>query len=95
VPQLFSAAGHADRENAGASVSKVAGLGYLGILAGPAIIGPMTNLMPLNLTFLLVVVFCVAAVGGAAVLSPATPEDASPGMPPCPPEHQEAATRKP
>jgi MFS family permease len=95
VPQLFSAAGHADRENAGASVSKVAGLGYLGILAGPAIIGPMTTLMPLNLTFLLVVVFCVVAVGGAAVLSPATPEDASPGTPPCPPEHREAATPTP
>lgn len=95
VPQLFSAAGHADRDNAGASVSRVAGLGYLGILAGPAIIGPMTALMPLNLTFLLIVVFCLVAVGGASVLSPATPEDASPEKPPCPPEHREAATRTP
>ena len=95
VPQLFSAAGHADRDNAGASVSRVAGLGYLGILAGPAVIGPLTNLMPLNLTFLLVVVFCLVAVGGAGVLSPATPEDASPGTPPCPPEHREAATPTP
>lgn len=95
VPQLFSAAGHADRDNAGASVSKVAGLGYLGILAGPAIIGPMTALMPLNLTFLLVVVFCVVAVGSAGVLSPPTEEDASPETPPCPPEHREAATPTP
>ncbi|MFF2198556.1 MFS transporter, partial [Streptomyces sp. NPDC058157] len=35
VPQLFSAAGHADPGAAGANVSRVAGLGYLGMLAGP------------------------------------------------------------
>ncbi|WP_107660276.1 MFS transporter [Nocardia suismassiliense] len=44
VPQLFSAAGHADRTAAGANVARVAGLGYLGVLAGPAIIGPLTHL---------------------------------------------------
>jgi MFS family permease len=85
IPQLFSAAGHADRENAGANVSRVAGLGYVGMLAGPAIIGPMTHLMPLNLTFLLVVGFCVVAVASAGLLSPATPAAASPGTPPSPP----------
>jgi MFS family permease len=95
VPQLFSAAGHADRDNAGANVSRVAGLGYLGILAGPAIIGPLTTLMPLNLTFLLIVVFCLVAVAGAGFVSPATREDASPGTPPSPPEHREAATPTP
>lgn len=95
VPQLFSAAGHADREYAGANVSRVAGLGYLGMLAGPTVIGPMTNLMPLNLTFLLVVGFCVVAVGAAGILSPATPASASPGTPPSPPGHQEAATPRP
>jgi MFS family permease len=95
VPQLFSAAGHMDRDNAGTNVSRVAGLGYLGILAGPAIIGPLTHLMPLNLTFLLVVVFCAVAAAGAGMLSPATPEDASPGTPPSPPEHREAAKQKP
>jgi MFS family permease len=35
VPQLFSAAGHTDQSTAGANVSRVAGLGYLGMLAGP------------------------------------------------------------
>jgi MFS family permease len=95
VPQLFSAAGHTDREYAGANVSRVAGLGYLGMLAGPAIIGPMTHLMPLNLTFLLVVAFCVVAVATAGILSPATPDAASPGTPPSPPGHREAATRQP
>jgi MFS family permease len=95
VPQLFSAAGHADRTAAGANVSRVAGLGYLGILAGPAVIGPMTTLMPLNITFLLPVVFCVVAVGTARILSPATPDDASPGTPPSPHGRQEAATPRP
>lgn len=95
VPQLFSAAGHSDRDNAGANVSRVAGLGYLGILAGPAVIGPMTHLMPLNLTFLLIAAFCVVAVAAAGILSPATPASASPGTPPSPPEHRQAATRQP
>ncbi|GAB1509817.1 MFS transporter [Actinophytocola sp. KF-1] len=95
VPQLFSAAGHADRDNAGANVSRVAGLGYLGILAGPAVIGPMTHLMPLNHTFLLIAVFCVVAVAAAGILSPASPASASPGTPPSPPGHREAATRRP
>jgi predicted MFS family arabinose efflux permease len=95
VPQLFSAAGHADRDNAGANVSRVAGLGYLGILAGPAVVGPMTHLMPLNYTFLLIAVFCVVAVATAGILSPATPASASPETRPSPPEHQEAGTRRP
>ncbi|MFJ5681554.1 MULTISPECIES: MFS transporter [unclassified Streptomyces] len=68
VPQLFSAAGHADQGNAGVNVSRVAGLGYLGMLAGPAIIGPMTHFIPLNLTFFLPVVFCVIAASAARIL---------------------------
>ncbi|MFH8609919.1 MFS transporter [Streptomyces sp. NPDC018029] len=68
IPQLFSAAGHADRDAAGANVSRVAGLGYLGMLAGPAVIGPLTHLMPLNLTFFLPVAFCAIAACTAGVL---------------------------
>lgn len=70
VPQLFSAAGHADRDAAGANVSRVAGLGYLGMLAGPTVIGPLTHLVPLNLTFFLPVLFCVAAVCAAGLVRP-------------------------
>lgn len=71
VPQLFGAAGHFDPESAGTNVSRVAGLGYLGMLAGPMIIGPLTVLMPLNLTFLLPMVFCVVAASAARILRPA------------------------
>ncbi|TDD73394.1 MFS transporter [Actinomadura darangshiensis] len=70
VPQLFSAAGHHDRAAAGANVSRVAGLGYLGMLAGPGVIGPLTHVMPLNLTFFLPVAFCVAASAAAGILRP-------------------------
>ncbi|MFI9407962.1 MFS transporter [Nocardia sp. NPDC052316] len=70
VPQLFSAAGHADRAAAGANVARVAGLGYLGVLAGPAIIGPLTHLAPLNIILLLPVAFCVLAATTANVLRP-------------------------
>ncbi|MCF3120947.1 MFS transporter [Streptomyces arenae] len=74
VPQLFSAAGHADQDAAGANVSRVAGLGYLGMLAGPAAIGPLTHFVPLNLTFFLPVAFCVIAAGTAGVLRASQPD---------------------
>ncbi|MFD7895528.1 MFS transporter [Streptomyces sp. NPDC059743] len=72
VPQLFSAAGHADQDSAGTNVSRVAGLGYLGMLAGPAIIGPLTHFIPLNVTFFLPVAFCVIAAGTARILGTTT-----------------------
>ncbi|MGW1726824.1 MFS transporter [Streptomyces sp. NPDC002306] len=68
VPQLFSAAGHADPSAAGANVSRVAGLGYLGMLAGPGVIGWLTHLMPLNETFLLMTLLCAITAVTAGVL---------------------------
>ncbi|MEU0029758.1 MFS transporter [Streptomyces sp. NPDC006335] len=66
VPQLFSAAGHADPAAAGANVSRVAGLGYVGMLAGPAVVGWLTHLVALNHAFVLLILLCVttAAAGG-------------------------------
>jgi MFS family permease len=68
VPQLFSAAGHTDPAAAGANVSRVAGLGYLGMLTGPALIGWMTRVMGLNHTFLLPAVLLVIAAVAAGIL---------------------------
>jgi MFS family permease len=68
VPQLFSAAGHAEPGAAGANVSRVAGLGYLGVLAGPAVIGWLTHVVPLNIAFLLPVALCLVAAVSANVL---------------------------
>ncbi|WPO69310.1 MFS transporter [Streptomyces sp. KN37] len=78
IPQLFSAAGHADEDAAGVNVSRVAGLGYLGMLAGPAVIGPLTHLVPLNLTFFLPVAFCVIAACTAGILHDPRPEPRTP-----------------
>lgn len=68
VPQLFSAAGHTDPAAAGANVSRVAGLGYLGMLAGPALIGWMTRLTALNHTFMLPALLMVFAAVAARIL---------------------------
>jgi MFS family permease len=68
VPQLFSAAGHTDPAAAGTNVSRVAGLGYLGMLAGPAVIGWMTHLWALNHTFLLPAMLLVCAAVAAGIL---------------------------
>ncbi|MEV5369692.1 MFS transporter [Streptomyces albogriseolus] len=68
VPQLLSAAGHADPAAAGANVSRVAGLGYVGMLAGPAVIGWLTHLVDLNHTFILLTLLCVTTAVGARVL---------------------------
>jgi MFS family permease len=76
VPQLFSAAGHADPAAAGTNVSRVAGLGYLGMLAGPAIIGWMTHLVALGHAFMLPAALCVIAAVTAGILRTA-PEPSS------------------
>ncbi|MGQ5262598.1 MFS transporter [Micromonospora sp. ZYX-F-536] len=70
IPQLFSAAGHADPAAAATNVSRVAGLGYLGMLAGPAVIGALTHVTRLNHAFLLPLIFCVIAAVTAPMLRP-------------------------
>ncbi|MET7691281.1 MFS transporter [Streptomyces sp. NPDC005483] len=68
IPQLFSAAGHVDPSAAGANVSRVAGLGYIGMLAGPAAIGWLTHLVSLDHAFVLLTLLCVTTAVGARVL---------------------------
>ncbi|MEU3861704.1 MFS transporter [Streptomyces sp. NPDC028722] len=68
VPQLFSAAGHADPSAAGANVSRVAGLGYVGMLAGPAVIGWLTHLVALNHAFVLLTLLCAITAVAAGTL---------------------------
>lgn len=80
VPQLFSAAGHTDAEAAATNVSRVAGLGYLGMLAGPAVIGPLTHAVPLNLAFFLPIAFCVIAAAAAHILRPTTTPHPTPAL---------------
>jgi MFS family permease len=70
VPQLFTAAGNLDHRSAGALMARVVGLGYVGLLAGPAVIGGLTQLMPLNVAFALPILLCVLTVVFASALDP-------------------------
>jgi len=68
VPQLFTAAGNLDPRSSGALMARVVGLGYVGLLAGPALIGGLAHWMPLNVAFILPVVLCVLTFFGGPVL---------------------------
>lgn len=61
VPQFFSAAGNIDPSAAGTYLARVTGAGYLGLLAGPAIIGILTNWVSLTTAFAVPIIGCVLA----------------------------------
>ena len=52
VPQIFTAAGNLGTATAATDMSKVFGLGYLGFLAGPSIIGWLAELTSLTTAFI-------------------------------------------
>ncbi|OLR93809.1 MFS transporter [Actinokineospora bangkokensis] len=70
VPQLFTAAGNLGSRSSAVLVARVVGMGYLGLLAGPASIGALTGLVPLNAAFALPVLLCAVGALGASVLRP-------------------------
>ncbi|MFE2753024.1 MFS transporter [Actinosynnema sp. NPDC059335] len=72
VPQLFTAAGNLDKRSSGALMARVVGLGYVGLLAGPALIGGLAHWIPLNVAFLVPVALCLLGVVFAHVLDPRT-----------------------
>lgn len=61
VPQFFSAAGNVDPSAAGTYLARVTSLGYVGLLAGPSVIGLLTNVVPLTTAFALPIAGCLAA----------------------------------
>lgn len=61
VPQFFSAAGNIDPAAAGTYLARVTGAGYLGLLAGPAVIGILTTWVPLTTAFAVPIVGCLLA----------------------------------
>lgn len=75
TPQFFSAAGNVDPSVSGTYVARIAGLGYVGLLAGPASIGLLTAWMPLTTAFALPVGCCVlAGLLAPSALQPAKAE---------------------
>ena len=61
IPQFFTAAGNVDTDASGTYVARLAGLGYVGLLAGPSAIGLLTTWMPLTTAFAVPIVGCVLA----------------------------------
>ncbi|WP_456696811.1 MFS transporter [Aeromicrobium sp. P5_D10] len=61
VPQFFSAAGNVDPAASGTYLARVTSMGYVGLLAGPSIIGLLTHWLPLTATFAVPIVGCLLA----------------------------------
>lgn len=73
VPQFFSAAGNVDASASGTYLARVTGMGYLGLLAGPSIIGLLTHWVPLTVAFAVPIAGCLlAGVLAPRALAPAS-----------------------
>ena len=66
IPELFRLAGRAKGVSAAEGISVVAGLGYAGFLASPALLGMLSDWSSLKLSFtaLLVAALVAASIGG-------------------------------
>lgn len=70
VPQIFTAAGNRDPKHSGSSVAQVASIGYLGLLVGPVLIGPLAELFGLRVVMALPVVLAFLVAACAVGLHP-------------------------
>lgn len=61
VPQFFSAAGNVDPTASGTYLARVTSMGYIGLLAGPSVIGLLTHWVPLTTAFAVPIAGCLAA----------------------------------
>ncbi|RIJ78721.1 MFS transporter [Nakamurella silvestris] len=68
VPQIFTAAGNLPDGTQGVNISRVVGMGYLGLLAGPAVVGWVSELTSITEALLIPLVFCAAASALAGAL---------------------------
>nr|MBM4732554.1 MFS transporter [Prescottella equi] len=68
VPQIFTAAGNLGAGAAGANMSRVVGMGYIGFLAGPATIGWLTHLVPLTVAMVVPLVCVLVAARFAGIV---------------------------
>lgn len=70
VPQIFTAAGNLGVKNQGVVISRVVGAGYMGLLAGPAIIGWLSHLTGLTHALILPLIFCIIGIVLATQVAP-------------------------
>ncbi len=68
VPQIFTAAGNLGGPKAATEMSRVFTIGYLGLLAGPAVIGWLTAIIPLTAALIVPLVLTLACAGAASVV---------------------------
>ncbi|MFD3464183.1 MFS transporter [Nocardia fluminea] len=69
VPQIFSTAGNLGGTTAATDMSRVFTIGYLGLLAGPAMIGWLTAVIPLTAALAVPLVLTLACAAAANVVS--------------------------
>ncbi|MFC9661605.1 MFS transporter [Nocardia sp. NPDC127606] len=69
VPQIFSTAGNLGGTTAATDMSRVFTIGYLGLLAGPAMIGWLTAAIPLTAALAVPLVLTLACAATAKVVS--------------------------
>ncbi|MFJ2664915.1 MFS transporter [Nocardia fluminea] len=69
VPQIFSTAGNLGGTTAATDMSRVFTIGYLGLLAGPAMIGWLTAVIPLTAALTVPLVLTLACAAAANVVS--------------------------
>lgn len=70
VPQIFTTAGNLGAAKQGAVMARVVGAGYLGLLAGPAVIGWVADLTGLHIALILPLLFCAVGVALAGQVAP-------------------------
>ena len=83
-PQLLSAAGNVETGRSGSGIARVAGAGYLGVMAGPVVIGGCASLVGLRLALGIPVMLalCLAGGGRAAAIAPRAARGAPSPLPP-------------
>ncbi|MEV6562751.1 MFS transporter [Nocardia sp. NPDC051756] len=74
VPQIFTAAGNLGSGKAATDMSRVFSVGYLGLLAGPAVIGWLTAVVPLTTAFAVPLLAVLVCCRYAGVVAPARTE---------------------
>ena len=70
IPQLLSAAGRGDPGQPGMGIARVAGLGYLGLVGGPPLIGGCASLVGLPVALSIPVVLVLGVALFASRLDP-------------------------
>ena len=87
VPQLLSVASRIDPARSGGCIARVAGLGYLGLVGGPVLIGGCASLagLPTALCIPVLLGVCVAIFGYLLERPLARPVPGVTGMVPAPP----------